>query len=66
MAARKSKLGPDFWGNFYRIDNEQHTEEKFRAELASVSVWLAGDCKINIFTVKAFSGFTVKITLAPR
>ena len=50
MAARKSKLGPDFWGNFYRIDNEQHTEEKFRAELASVSVW---------FVV---GGVTVKLT----
>ena len=48
MAARKSKLGPDFWVNFYRIDNEQHTEEKFRAELAtSVSVWLAVTVKLT-------------------
>ena len=31
MAARKSKLGPDFWGNFYRLDTDKYTE-KFRAE----------------------------------
>ena len=35
MAARKSKLGPEFWGNFYRLDTDKYTEEKFREELAS-------------------------------
>ena len=73
MAARKSKLGPDFWGNFYRIDNEQHIRRrKIRAELASVGVQtvLDGDCKINIFTVnftilqycKSVQWFYCKIT----
>ena len=33
MAARKSKLGPDFWGNFYRLDTDKYTEQAFREEL---------------------------------
>ena len=38
MAARKSKLGADFWGNFYRLDTDKHAEEIFRNELACVGV----------------------------
>ena len=38
MAARKSKLGPEFWGNFYRLDTDKQTEENFQAELKSVGV----------------------------
>ena len=36
VAARKSRLGDKFRGKFYRLNDDKHTEEKFRAELAVV------------------------------
>ena len=38
MAARKSKLGPEFWVCFYRLDTDKYTEESFRAELENIGV----------------------------
>eukprot|EP00966_Prymnesium_polylepis_P330444 7386096-Prymnesium_polylepis.2 len=34
----KGKLGPDFWAQWYRLDDNQYTEKKFRDELVMLQV----------------------------
>ena len=31
-------LGPDFWAQWYRLDDNQYTENKFRDELAKLQL----------------------------
>ena len=38
MAARKTTLGDAFWGQFYRLDNDKYTEEKFRELVAALGL----------------------------
>ena len=34
MSSKPGKLGVDFWGNFYRVDKQDYTEDKLREEVA--------------------------------
>ena len=47
----KSKLGPDFWGQWYRVDKDKHTVEKLREEVQTLGLQMeleVGERKISL------------------
>ena len=34
----KSTLGPDFWGQWYRVDKDKHTEAALREEVRKLGL----------------------------
>ena len=56
-----NKLGNEFWGQFYRIDNENYTEEKLREEVA-----LLGRLGVQTQLIQGDTTITVAIRRVPR
>ena len=60
FAMGKGKLGPDFWAQWYRLDDKQHTEQSFREELATLQLqhelWQPGRSLLDVGGGPAWMG----------